>query len=71
MIHTVAKVIFSLTVITLTLCACFLIPKVSHHQYDFFFYGGPRCHIITCYLYPNEDVVFGILKASHFQYDSF
>jgi hypothetical protein len=22
-------------------------------------------------LYPNEDVVFGILKASHFQYDSF
>ena len=36
-----------------------------------FFDGGPRCHIDTCYLYPNEKVVFGILKASPFQYDAF
>jgi hypothetical protein len=43
----------------------FIIPKSSHRQYDFLFDGGSRCHIDTCYLYPNEDVVFGILKASH------
>ena len=55
----------SLTVITLTVCVCFLIPKSSHHQYDGFFDGGPRYHIDTCYLYPNEVFVFGILKASH------
>jgi hypothetical protein len=30
------------------------------------FDGEPRCHIDTGYLYPNESVVFGILKASHF-----
>jgi hypothetical protein len=30
------------------------------------FDGGPRCHIDTCYLYPSENVVFGILKAGHF-----
>jgi hypothetical protein len=30
------------------------------------FDGEPRCPIDTCYLYPNEDVVFGILKASRF-----
>jgi hypothetical protein len=35
------------------------------------FDGEPRCHIGTCYLYPNENVVFGILKAIHFQYDAF
>ena len=35
------------------------------------FDGEPRCHIGTCYLHPNETVVFGILKASHFQYDAF
>jgi hypothetical protein len=29
------------------------------------FDGDPRCHIDTCFLYPNEGVVFGIRKASH------
>ena len=33
--------------------------------------GEPRCHIDTCFWYPNNSVVFGILKASHFQYDYF
>jgi hypothetical protein len=32
------------------------------------FDGGPRYHIDTCYLYPNDNVVFGIQKASQFQY---
>ena len=31
-----------------------------------FFDGGPRCHSGTCFWYPNDGVVFGILKASHF-----
>jgi hypothetical protein len=53
----------SLTVITLT--------KIKLSSILLFFDGGPRCHIDTCYLYPNEDVVFGILKASHFQYGAF
>ena len=34
------------------------------------FNGGPRCHIDTYFWYPNKTVVFGILKASHFQYDA-
>jgi hypothetical protein len=48
------------------MCLCFLIPKSRHLQYDCFFHGGPRCHIDTCYLYPNEDVFFGILKSKSF-----
>jgi hypothetical protein len=35
------------------------------------FDGEPRCHIDTCFWYPTKNVVFGILKASHFQYDAF
>jgi hypothetical protein len=30
------------------------------------FDGGPRGHIYTCFSYPNKNVVFGILEASHF-----
>jgi hypothetical protein len=35
------------------------------------FDGEPRCRIDTCFWYPNKNVVFGILKASHFQYGAF
>ena len=31
----------------------------------------PNCHIETCFWYPNKNVVFGILKASHLPYDRF
>jgi hypothetical protein len=34
-----------------------------------FFDGGPLCHIDTCYLYPSEDGIFGILKAGHFLFN--
>jgi hypothetical protein len=27
---------------------------------------GRRCYVDTCFWYPNKNVVFGILKASHF-----
>ena len=66
---------FGLTVIPLTVCviymAVFWILKSSHHhQYDCFLTVDlvviVRCHNDTCCLYPNEDVLFGILKASHF-----
>jgi hypothetical protein len=31
------------------------------------FVGGPLSHIFdACFWYPNKNVVFGILKASHF-----
>jgi hypothetical protein len=29
------------------------------------FCGWPRCHIDTCFWYPNHSVVFGILRASY------
>jgi hypothetical protein len=35
------------------------------------FDGEPRCHIDTCFWYPNKNVDFGILNAGHFQYDAF
>ena len=59
----------SLTVITLTVCVIYT--PVFEYQNQVIlnmtvFDGEPRCHIDTCFLYPNEDVVFGILKASHF-----
>jgi hypothetical protein len=56
----------SLTVITLTVCVIYMAVFEYQNQVMFnmtIFDGDPRCHIDTCYLYPNENVVFGILKA--------
>jgi hypothetical protein len=64
-----SKEIFSLTVITLNVCVIHTTVFEYKNQVMFnmtVFDGGPRCHIDTCFLYPNEDVVFGILKASNF-----
>jgi hypothetical protein len=50
-------------ILSLTTCVCFfLIPK-SRLSIWLFFYGGPRCHIDTCYWYPKEDVVFWNTKS--------
>jgi hypothetical protein len=59
----------SLTVITLTVGVIYTNVFEYKNQVMFnmtVFDGGPRCHIDTCFWYPNEDVVFGILKPSHF-----
>jgi hypothetical protein len=56
---------FSLTVIILTAGVCFFNIKIKSSSNMTVFDGEPRCHIDTCYLYPNEDIVFGIPEASH------
>jgi hypothetical protein len=64
--HGYSSAIFSLTVTTLTV---YMAVFEYQNQAIFnmtVFDGEPRGHIDTCFLYPNEDVVFGILKASHF-----
>jgi hypothetical protein len=56
----------------LTVCmAVFEYQNQAIFNMTVFFDGEPRCHIDTCFWYPNKNVVFGILKASHFQYDYF
>ena len=60
--------ILSLTVITLTVGVIYMTVFEYQNQVIFnmtVFDGESRCHIDTCFLYPNEDVGFGVLKASH------